>query len=594
MTKTRSFLARTHNVQLSLFMAARIVACLGLLFLISAGANAQTLRFTKLAPSDDQPSPRFDAPITYDPTSQQIYLFGGQADSPQNDLWAYSVPDSKWTAVQASGSLPPGRFGHTLVFDPIRRRLLTFGGQNGASFFNDTWAFDLQLQQWQLIDNGSVPAKRYGHSAIYDPVRDRMIVSHGFTDAGRFDDTWAFDLSRNAWADISPPSNRPLRRCLHHAVYDPVRDQMLLYAGCSSGFGPCPQDDLWSFDLRTNLWTQINSPTKPPARERYGVAYDLSRSRMVVFGGDGASGLLNDTWEYDPAVQNWTLATIDGDPPAPRNRHETTYAPDLKAIFFFGGNTAGGSTNELWMLAPTQAPTPVPANPALPSFSAQGVVNAFSSIAGAFAPGEIVSIFGAGLGSSAGIATSFDPQTGKLPVQAGGTSVTWNGIAAPLFFVRSDQLNVQIPYELADSNAASVVVNYQGLSSAAVPIPLGKTHPGLVPYVINQDFSLNSADHPAADGSIIVLFATGAGVTIPPSSTGAYPVNGYPAPAAPVALQVDGILADILFQGQAPGTAGVLQVNARLPAGLRAATPLPVTLTIGDNRSQAGISLWVQ
>jgi len=125
-----------------------------------------------------------------------------------------------------------------------------------------------------------------------------MVISHGFTDAGRFDDTWAFDFRNNSWANISPNSNRPLRRCLHHAAYDSANSRMYLYGGCSSPFGPCPQGDLWVFDLNRNEWTELKLIGIPPAREHYGMAFDATRDRLVVFGGAGP-GLLNDTWEYD-------------------------------------------------------------------------------------------------------------------------------------------------------------------------------------------------------------------------------------------------------------------------------------------------------
>src|SRR5258707_2423447 len=146
----------------------------------------------------------------------------------------------------------------------------------GAGFFGDAWAFDIQTNRWaQLGGNSSGPMPRYGLSAVYDAKRDRIVLSHGFTsEQGRFDDTWAFELASNSWRDISAAGARPLRRCLHHAVYVPQSDQMLLYGGCSSGFGPCPQGDLWSFDLAKNQWTEITSNPRPAPRQLYGMVFD--------------------------------------------------------------------------------------------------------------------------------------------------------------------------------------------------------------------------------------------------------------------------------------------------------------------------------
>jgi uncharacterized protein (TIGR03437 family) len=88
---------------------------------------------------------------------------------------------------------------------------------------------------------------------------------------------------------------------------------------------------------------------------------------------------------------------------------------------------------------------------------------------------------------------------------------------------------------------------------------------------INQDGTLNSADHPAPRGSIITFFATGIGQTNPPLQDGKIATV-----AAPVTSGIDVVFfalpgyfiepAEILYQGAAPGqVAGVYQLNVRIP-----------------------------
>jgi uncharacterized protein (TIGR03437 family) len=533
-----------------------------------------------------QPSSRFDGTIAYDPVDRMIFLFGGQDSVPRNDLWAYSLPRRQWEEVEAPGPRAAARFGHTLIFDTARRRLVVFGGQAGG-FFSDVWAFDLGQGVWQpLSGEGAGPSRRYGHSAIYDSVRDRMVISHGFTNAGRFDDTWAFNFTANSWQDLTPAGTRPLRRCLHHAVYDAASGQMYLYGGCASGFGPCPLGDLWSFDLISHLWTERTTQPAPSPREHYGMGFDAVQGRLVLFGGNG-NGILNDTWEFDTQSSVWGMAAISGEPPSPRRRHETAVATDRGTIFFFGGLTAAGPTNELWMLGPGFLPEG-------PRVASNGVVNALSGDGSAVAPGELVSIFGQGLGPIEGVSFQFDPLTGRLPTSGPGVSVTWNGIPAAFYFARSDQLNVQAPYELAGVSEARLVVTVNSQSSEPVVIPVAPTHPGLFPRIWNQDGTVNSPDNPAAAGSLVVLYATGQGVTIPSSRTGAFPVDVYPEPQASTSLRIDGLEAELLFQGQAPGTSGVMQVNARLPAGLQPGAGIPVVLSVGAAVSQAGVVVAVR
>ena len=565
----------------------RVFLAAAALLIVRDLAEAQPLTYSLLPSQDPQPAPRFDGTIAYNPASRQLYLFGGQDTAPANDLWTYSLAQRRWTEVGAASPKPPARFGHTLLFDPVRNRLIVFGGQ-ARGFFNDVWAFDIARGAWQQIGRDEAgPSQRYGHSAIYETARDRMIVSHGFTDAGRFDDTWAFDLANNTWRNISPSGTRPLRRCLHHAAYDAANNQMYLYGGCSSGSGPCPQGDLWSFDLNTNIWTERTGQVNPPAREHYGMAFDAARKKLVVFGGRGA-GVLNDTWEYDPQRRSWQQVTPEGTAPSPRQRHETAYASDRGTIFFFGGVTGSGMTNELWMLGPAFVSPQ-------PEVSQNGIVNAFSGAGGAVAPGEVVSIFGTGLGPTPGIAHSFDAQTGQLPASGSGVTVRWNGIPAPLYFLQSDQLNVQVPYELEGSPEARLEITVNGQQSQPLTVPVTGAKPGLFPRIWNQDGTVNSPETPAAAGSIIVLYATGQGATIPASRTGAA-ANGpsYPEPAAPVSVRVGGLAAGILFRGQAPGTAGVMQINARLPEGVPAGAAVPVVLTVGSAASRQGVTLSIR
>lgn len=197
---------------------------LGLL-LLSSTLFAQDWRYSLFPITGEAPPPRIDGTIAYDADAASLYLFGGQGSDTLNDLWRFSIPSKTWTRLDPTGTLPAPRLGHTLLFDQQRKRLILFGGQ-GCGFFSDVWAFDLNTKLWSpLAPDNSGPSRRYGHSAILDAETARMIVSHGFTDAGRFDDTWAFDLTSNQWRNIMAADTKPLRRCLHHAVLDPASSQ---------------------------------------------------------------------------------------------------------------------------------------------------------------------------------------------------------------------------------------------------------------------------------------------------------------------------------------------------------------------------------
>ncbi len=516
-----------------------------------------SLEFSRLSPfsASAGPSPRVDGSITYDASAGRILLFGGlDASGDRNDLWAFSLATGQWSELNPLGPVPAARHGHTFTFDPVRRRAILIAGQS-RGFFNDVWAFDAARNSWAKLSDDTGPSPRYAHSAIYDSKRDRVIISHGFTsESGRFDDTWAFNLKTNAWFNMTPTGTKPLRRCLHHAVYDEEADEMLLYGGCSSGFGPCPQGDLWAFDIGKSAWTQRAATPSPPARERYGMAFDPTRRLLILFAGGGTSGLLSDVWTYNPATNVWAPQDPAGDSPGARNRVESVFVADRNAAVFFGGYT-GSNTNELLQLAAPAPPT--------------RIRSAFSGVTSAVSPGAIHSFYGSGLGPASGAAASYDP-TGFLPRSLSGTEVRVNGIAAPLYFVRSDQINFQVPYEIGTASEAVIRVLVNGAGIYEERLPVQPVAPDL---------------HPAFTQTVdvAVFYASGFGVTNPATASGERATQPR-RPSAPVTLRIGDLDAEILYAALAPDTSGVLQINARIPAGIHGATV--VTLRIGSAEAQ--------
>ena len=83
------------------------------------------------------------------------------------------------------------------------------------------------------------------------------------------------------------------------------------------------------------LWTQKQG-IGPQPRFGHAMAYDSSRHRVVLFGGDSLrSGLFNDTWEWDG--ENWTQMADTG--PAPRSKHSMAYDTVRRRVIIFGGAT---------------------------------------------------------------------------------------------------------------------------------------------------------------------------------------------------------------------------------------------------------------
>jgi hypothetical protein len=222
----------------------------------------------------------------------------------------------------------------------------------GADFFNDVWAFDLEQETWTELKanerSAESPRPRYGQSAALD-AQGRVLISHGFSDQGRFDDTWAFDVAGAHWVNLTPTSGpRPLKRCLHALIYEATADRMLLYGGCSSGFGPCPQGDLWAFDLKTTTWIELTPQgAAPTARSNVSLAYDVATQTLFLFGGKTEREASAETWSYELGNNMW-MQLERAEEPSARSSQATSYDTQTQRALIFGGLTADGSSADLW------------------------------------------------------------------------------------------------------------------------------------------------------------------------------------------------------------------------------------------------------
>jgi uncharacterized protein (TIGR03437 family) len=147
-------------------------------------------------------------------------------------------------------------------------------------------------------------------------------------------------------------------------------------------------------------------------------------------------------------------------------------------------------------------------------------------------------------------------------------------------------------------------VVYQGQPTASVSVPVQAASPAVFALdgsgggqgaILNQDGSVNSQSNPAAPGSVVVLYATGAGLTTPSSVDGLLTTAPYPKPILPVSVSIYGLPAQVIYAGAAPGlVAGALQVNVVVPAGAYPATYDQVVVTVGDYVSPSAVTLTVQ
>lgn len=236
------------------------------------------------------------------------------------------------------------------------------------------------------------------------------------------------------------------------------------------------------------------------------------------------------------------------------------------------------------------------------SVAPEQIANSAGGPAGPAAPGEILSLYGQGMGPDVQVLGSFD-ETGSMTRSLAGTEVRFDGVAAPVFAAGSFEVKVQVPYEVEGRARVEVQAFYRGVPSNRIRIPVVDAAPELFARPLNirealaadGDGNANGQSNPASAGSLLVLFASGCGATEPVGLTGVPAAEPLPRPRLPVSVTVGGVEAPVEYISQAPGLVGVTQIHIRTPQiagdGVRS---VPVTIRVGESRGRAEVRIWVR
>ncbi|MBS1874410.1 MAG: hypothetical protein JSU00_14435 [Acidobacteria bacterium] len=245
-----------------------------------------------------------------------------------------------------------------------------------------------------------------------------------------------------------------------------------------------------------------------------------------------------------------------------------------------------------------------------------GVANAASYAAGTVAPGELITIFGTGLGPSA--MAIYDPNSATLPQNLpnpapvnGGTQVLFkvgiNQVPAALLYAASGQVGAMVPFEVSGQTSVQMTVVNGALSSKTYTLAAQETQPGIFTVdgsgrgqgaILNYnattgDYVVNSSSNTAAKGSIVVLYITGFGVTNPVSGSYQWAASGIDT-ASPVTVTIDGKTATTTSAVPPGSFPGVLQINATVPTDSSTGKSIPVTVSVGGVSAQSGVTMGVK
>lgn len=287
------------------------------------------------------PTARRDATIVYNPIRHRLLLTGGRTltqDTTLSESWEWD--GSAWRLLETPFL---ARYNHRMVYDTARQQIIVVGGaqrdrtgnnQIAWGILDDTWEWD--SQEWSQRSPRLSPSRRNNYGLTYDEGRQRTILLGGYAQVPNcgpasmcsIADTWEWD--GNTWTNY-PRARGPSGRQGTAMAYDSSRQQTILFGGNLGLNTPPYANDTWAWDGTT--WTERISITMPPSRTNHLMAYDAHRHRIVLFGGQTSSGnFLTDTWEWDGSA--WRITTPIAHPPA-RYYHSMVYNDMLQKIMLF-------------------------------------------------------------------------------------------------------------------------------------------------------------------------------------------------------------------------------------------------------------------
>ena len=211
------------------------------------------------------------------------------------------------------------------------------------------------------------------------------------------------------------------------------------------------------------------------------------------------------------------------------------------------------------------------------------------SSASTVVPGELVSLFGNGFAPHEQQADGYRADT---------VIVTFDGIPAPILYQSPEQINIQVPNEIAGKSQVTMTITTASFGAPASSqvtesrtLPVTPINPAIFTgsdthtVALNGDGTLNLRQNPAQPGSLVSIFLTGLGITNPLLPAGT--VNLSPIPLNLSVVTNWGPVASAIAAVGA--YSGVWQIQVRLTPG----NDYPWSVMVGGHPARDDVNLWV-
>jgi hypothetical protein len=260
-----------------------------------------------------------------------------------------------WKKLFLPSSPSPGRSMFQMVYEPLKKVMMLFGGSpTNDQGLNDMWVFNGKT--WEKVIVKGVPESRYGYNMVYAEAGNKIVLFGGELESKLFNDTWEFNCSNQTW-NLVKNQPAPPARAFFAMAYDSSRRKVILFGGNG---GKRDLGDTWEYDCNPESdtfqhWEDVSSgPSASPAsRQNANMVYDAFNKVIVLFGGFQQYSYprgcyYNDTWVWDGRKWDNSVADDPEREPSQRCSNQICFDPHRRKVILFGGYSSNSTENDLW------------------------------------------------------------------------------------------------------------------------------------------------------------------------------------------------------------------------------------------------------
>ena len=331
--------------------------------------------FTQLSPTGTTPAGRELASIGYDSVNQRAVIIGGwqgSAGNSRNDVLSLSLVagSEAWTQIKSNdtnnqGVLP---FSNACAAVDTNRNILAITNLYGYD------ATDKYVYAFNLGDTSTTASvyslavadyfrARDAPAFVHNTTRDELLLINGYSamdddatiaNGEHVSEIWAYSQTNQTWRNAAKGPFLMTQSEGGLAVYDSANDRVIFFGGLRGSSQM--SNDVWQ--LKADAYgmykaTKLSpSGSLPPQRWLMAGCYDAANHRMVIWGGQNASTILNDTWALDltSGSEAWTQLTPTGTAPTAVWQSAYVYDSVNKRLYTHGGYTGASYSTQLFYL----------------------------------------------------------------------------------------------------------------------------------------------------------------------------------------------------------------------------------------------------